>query len=287
MNRRRFLALSAAALCPVTALAADWQGTGLGTSLSLRLVGGTPAQTRHAFRRVELELAHIEATASLYRDSTLTRLNRDGHLAEPSADFLNLLTLADQIHHATAGAFDPTVQPLWLAIAKDTDQTAARQNIGWTRVTLGPDEIRLAPGQALTLNGIAQGWAADRIAIILREEGFANALIDMGETQALGLREDGQPWQARITTPTGQPLADIPLTNRALATSSPKGTLIGMGHPHILGPKGQAAKWQTVSVSAQTAAVADALSTAFTLMDRPSIDAALALFPEAKLETIA
>lgn len=287
MNRRRFLALSAAALCPVSAYAAEWQGTGLGAALSLRLVGGTPAQTRHAFRQVERELARIEATASLYRDSSLTRLNRDGRLAYPSPALFDLLTLAGTIHTATAGAFDPTVQPLWLAIAHGTDQTAARQSIGWGKLRLTPEDIRLAPGQALTLNGIAQGWAADRIATILRADGFANALIDMGEVQALGTREDGQPWQARITDPNAQPLGDIALSNRALATSSPKGTLIGMGQPHILGPQGQLAQWQTVSVSAPSAAVADALSTAFTLMDRPAITLALAQFPNATLEALA
>lgn len=287
MNRRRFLSLTAVALCPLSAHAAEWQGTGLGTTLALRLVGGTPAQTRHAFRKVEQEITRVEAAASLYRDSSLTRLNRDGHLAHPAADFLALLALAGAVHTATAGVFDPTVQPLWLAIAKGGDQTAAQELIGWGRLSLSPEAIRLAPGQALTLNGIAQGWAADRIAAALKAEGFTNALIDMGEVQALGTREDGRPWQARSMTPEGRPLADIALTNRALATSSPRGTLIGSGQPHILGPKGQSARWSTVSVSAGSAAVADALSTAFTLMDRPAIDAALVHFPDARLEALA
>jgi FAD:protein FMN transferase len=287
MNRRRFLTLTAAALCPLSAHAAEWQSTGLGAMLSLRLVGGSPAQARRAFRKVEQDIARIEATASLYRDSSLTRLNRDGHLAHPAPDFYALLTLAGEVHNATAGAFDPTVQPLWRAIAMGGDQTAAQRLVGWTQVTLTLQDIRLAPGQALTLNGIAQGWAADRIAAILRAEGFGNALIDMGEVQALGSRQDGQPWQARITDQNAQPLADIALSNRALATSSPRGTLIGAGQPHILGPKGQPPQWQTVSVSAESAAVADALSTAFTLMDCPAITTALVHFPDAKLETLA
>lgn len=288
ITRRRFLTLTAAALAsPVgAAQMTEWHGTGFGAALSLRLVGGSPVQAQTTFRRVEAEIARIEATASLHRASDLSRLNRDGRLAYPSKGLMHLLTLADQVHHATRGAFDPTVQPLWLATANGGDTKAARARIGWSRVAIEPQEVRLAAGQALTLNGIAQGWAADRIAALLRDNGYDNALIDMGEVQALGRRADGQTWQARIQSPEGKTLADTELTNRALATSSPRGTLIGTDQPHILGPMGQMTCWSTVSVSADSAAIADALSTAFTLMDRAGIDAALAGFPGARLEAI-
>ena len=285
MNRRRFLTLTAAALAPLpghAATLATWEGTGLGTALSLHLAGAAPHQARQAFTRVETEIARIETLASLYRDSALTRLNRDGHLAWPSPDLLDLLTLSGQVHAATEGAFDPTVQPLWRALAEGTDTAKARKAIGWDRIRLSPEEIRLDPGQSLTLNGVAQGWAADRIAALLHAQGFTDALVDMGEIAALG--ENG--WPAVITDPGGKPLAETRLTNRALATSSPRGTLVN-GQPHILGPQGQPPVWQTVSVSAPSAALADALSTAFCLMDRASIDAALTRFPEARIEALA
>ncbi|WP_333818218.1 FAD:protein FMN transferase, partial [Tabrizicola sp.] len=271
MNRRRFLIVTAAALAPLPGHAAtltSWEGTGLGTALSLHLVGADPHHARQTFARVEAEIARIETLASLHRDSALTRLNRDGHLAWPAPDLIEILTLAGQVHTATGGTFDPTVQPLWLALAQDTDITQARSLIGWNRVHLSREEIKLDPGQALTLNGIAQGWAADRIAALLRAQGFTEALVDMGEIAALG--ENG--WPAVIADPKGNPLAETRLTNRALATSSPRGTLVN-GQPHILGPQGQPPLWQTVSVSAPSAALADALSTAFCLMDRASIDA--------------
>lgn len=285
MNRRRFLTLSAAAVAPLPGHAATlttWEGTGLGTALNLRLVGASPHQARHTFARVEAEVARIETLASLHRDSALTRLNRDGHLAWPSSDLLGLLSLAGRVHGATGGAFDPTVQPLWIALAEGTDTTKARKAIGWDRIRLSPEEVRLDPSQALTLNGIAQGWAADRIAALLRAQGFNDALVDMGEIAALG--ESG--WPAVITGPDGTPLAETRLANRALATSSPRGTLVN-GQPHILGPQGQPPVWQTVSVSAPEAAIADALSTAFCLMDRAAIDAALVHVPDARLEVLA
>jgi len=284
MNRRRFLTLTAAALAPLPGHAETvtaWEGTGLGTSLSLRLRGAALHHARQTFARVEAEITRIESLASLYRDSALTRLNRDGHLAWPSPDLVDLLTLAGQVHAATGGAFDPTVQPLWLALANGTETETACGLIGWDRIHLTPEEIRLDPGQALTLNGIAQGWAADRIAALLRAQGFTEALVDMGELAALGQRG----WPAVIADPDGATLTETRLANRALATSSPRGTLVN-GQPHILGPQGQPPLWQTVSVSAPSAAVADALSTAFCLVERPAIDAALAQFPDASLEVV-
>jgi thiamine biosynthesis lipoprotein len=284
VNRRRFLTLTAAALSSLPGHAetlTEWQGTGLGTALSLRLLGAAPHHARQVFVRVEAEVKRIESLASLHRDSALTRLNRDGHLAWPSPDLLELLALAGQLHTTTSGAFDPTVQPLWLALASGTDTAKARMLIGWDRIRLSPAEIRLDRGQSLTLNGIAQGWAADRIADVLRAQGFTEALIDIGEIAALGTES----WPILITGPDGTKLEEARLTNRALATSSPRGTLVN-GQPHILGPQGQLPLWQTVSVSAPSATVADALSTAFCLMDRPAIDRALRAFPDARIEAL-
>ncbi|MCV2865825.1 FAD:protein FMN transferase [Albidovulum sediminicola] len=289
MNRRRFLMMTAC-LCAARAEAAptvEWQGAGFGTALSLRLVGADPLRARRTLRRVEAEIERIEASFSLRRDSALTRLNRDGHLAWPSPEFRALMGLCARAHAATDGAFDPTVQPLWRARAEGGDTEAARAAIGWNRVRVEEREIRLAPGQALTFNGIAQGWAADRIAALLRAEGYGDALIDMGEVQALGHRQDGGDWIAAIAAPSGSRLAESRLLNRALATSSPLGTVIGGGQAHILGPAGQAPLWSTVSVSAPEAAVADALSTAFCLMERPAMDAALRAFPGARIEIAA
>jgi FAD:protein FMN transferase len=286
--RRRFLTIAAAALAaPASGREAVWTGRALGAEVTIRLADTAPTAGPRLWRRIEAALERIEAQFSLYRDSALTRLNRDGRLAQPDPTVLALFRLAGAVHAATGGVFDPTIQPLWLATAQGGDLDAARALTGWGRVRLSETEIALDRGMGLTFNGIAQGEAADRLAALLSAEGYRDVLIDAGEIAALGRPAPGRDWTAAIAGPDGREIARTRLTDRALATSSPMGTVIGKGRPHILHPAGLAPRWSTVSVSAPMAAVADALSTAFCLMDKAAIHRALAAFPGARLEALA
>ena len=46
-------------------------------------------------------------------------------------------------------------------------------------------------GAAITLNGIAQGYATDRVVDMLRTGGLSTTLVNMGEIRAIGARADG------------------------------------------------------------------------------------------------
>jgi thiamine biosynthesis lipoprotein len=78
------------------------------------------------------------------------------------------------------------------------------------------------------------------------------------------------------------------LHDRALATSAAFGTRIGPAgnRAHIIGPVGQDPRWSVVSISANSAALDDALSTAGVLMTRPAIDAVLAAFSGTRIEAL-
>lgn len=293
-TRRRFLSISAAAMVlPGAATAvtrtARWSGVALGASASVTLAGISPLDARPIFAGLEVELARLERIFSLYHpDSALVRLNQMGHLAAPPTELLDLLTLAGAVHDATDGAFDPTVQPLWQALAGGGDVTAARQCIGWEGLRMNVQEVRFErPGMALTLNGIAQGEITDRIAALLTRKGFDNILVDMGEIAARGQRDDGTAWQAGIATPQGDIVHRISLRDRALATSAPKGTSLTAGQGHILGPQGQEPRHSLVTLSAPKAALADGLSTALCLLDNKAGQRAVAHFPGVAIEHIA
>jgi thiamine biosynthesis lipoprotein len=288
VTRRRCLALCAATLATPSGASVPvqrWRGRALGAELRLDVVGADRAQAWRLWRQVSGELARIERSFSLLVISELTRLNATGVLAHPGAEMRAMMELANRVHAATDGAFDPSVQAIWLALAEGRDPVRAQA--GWDRVQRGPDGIVLPAGMALTFNGIAQGWAADRIAGLMRAAGFANVLIDMGEISALGRNAEGLGWSAGIVAPDGQLLRRLRLQDRALATSSPGATRVGPSrHPHILHSTGRRPLWSTVSVSAPRAALADALSTAFCLMTEAEIARALACFPAATLAAI-
>lgn len=295
LTRRRFITIAAAmapSLAPSLALARApvhvETDIALGAKITLRLEH--PDAPRIA-RLAMAEIRRLERIFSLYLPgSDLARLNRDGRLDDPAFELLECLTLAGAVHSASAGRFDPTVQPLWLAEAAacgagqrlaDTDRDRARALVDWSAVSVTSDAIALRPGMALTLNGIAQGYFADRVAALLVDQGLSRALIDTGEMVALS---EGD-WPVRLSSG-----ASIPLQGRAIATSAPLGmTFGGDGRSsHILDPRtGYPVRswWSAVSISAPSAALADALSTAACLTeDRATLDALCGAFPDVAVE---
>lgn len=300
ISRRRMLTILAAATTfPASAMArADmhtWQGRALGARATLRLAHPDAAAIA---ARVAAEIDRLEDVFSLFRpDSALSRLNRQGSLEVPPFELLQCLSLAGRVHDATESRFDPTIQPLWRVYAdsaiegrapETSDLAAARNVIGWNKVQFAPDRITLKPGMALTLNGIAQGLIADRIADLLADGGLDNVLIDTGEFRALGGEPEGDAWPVQLAA-GGQ----VPLKTRALATSAPKGTTFGEGkngESHILDPKTGAPVrplWREISISAPSAGLADALSTAACLYrDQTDIENCLTAFNGTKLEAI-
>ncbi len=294
MNRRRFLTVSAAALAfpqgaAASAAEARWQGAALGAPASVILAGIDQTEARPVFARLEMALDRLEGIFSLYRpESALSLLNRDGRLQAPPPEMLEVLSTAGTLHDGSEGAFDPTVQPLWQALATGGDAEAAQTLVGWNRVRLDTKEIRLArPGMALTLNGIAQGYVTDRIAALLRREGFGNVVVDIGEIAASGTRPGGAPWQAGISDVSGRVVHRVALRDRALATSAPQGTLLRGGRGHILDPGGAAPRQSLVAVSAQSAMLADGLSTTLCLLDARQGQALAARCGDARIEFIA
>jgi thiamine biosynthesis lipoprotein len=256
MRRRRFLAIAAGfAAMPASARAsARWEGIALGAKARIELAG-PEAVTRPALAAALAAIREAEARFSLYDPaSTLSRLNSAGGLDPMPARFAALMARVDSLHAATAGLFDPTVQPVWAALARGAAPDWA--TIGWERVRRGGAAIRLGPDQALTLNGIAQGFATDMVVDTLRAHGLTDALVDIGEQAALGSRRLG------LVDPGAGRVGALTLRDGAIATSSPRATPLG-AHGHVLHPSGpRAPSWSSVTVEASDATLADGMSTA-------------------------
>jgi len=260
---------------------ARWQGIALGAPARIDLLGVEPERARVAIAAALDELARLEAIFSLFDPtSALSRLNRAGRLDEPPPELVEVLGLARRLAALSEGAFDPTVQPLWQAVARDAtrqERGAARRLVDWRDLEVSPEAVVLRrPAMGLTLDGIAQGYLTDRVAERLRAGGIERVLVDLGELRALGPRPDGRPW--RIGREGGAPFA---LVEGALATSR----AVVDGRPRILDPRtGEPpASPEPVTVLAPEAVVADGLSTALAVTDPAGAERLLAAFPGKRL----
>ncbi|CAM5778540.1 FAD:protein FMN transferase [Castellaniella caeni] len=312
LSRQRFLGITAAsaALLGSTPLHAAlsrpdalpepvvWRGVALGADAQMQLLHPDRARAEQLIELALGEIQRLEKVFSLYReDSALVRLNRDGQLDSPPGDLCRLLSEACAFARLTGGYFDPTVQPLWnwylqreqqgarpVFDARAVDATLRR--IGYQAIDIEAERIRFRrPDMAVTLNGIAQGYITDRVTELLRTQGLEHAMIDLGEARSLGQPGSDRPWRAGIAKPDApaQLLETIELHDQALATSGGYGTPLDASGQltHLFDPHTGSAQpiWRSVSVRAADATTADALSTAFSLMQESKIRDIVSVFP--------
>jgi FAD:protein FMN transferase len=306
LSRRRFIGVTAAAaglgLVPFGHAAkaegqlVSWHGQAMGAVASLQVHHHDRAAAERLVERALAEVHRLEQVFSLYREDTaLVALNRHGILVAPPADLVAVLAECRRCWELTGGAFDPTVQALWILYRdhfsradadpqgpKERELRRALERVGFGQVTFDANRIVLPRrGIGLTLNGIAQGYVTDRVVDILRAGGIVSSLVDMGEPRAVGSRPSGEPWRVGISDPDrperiGETLE---VADQAVATSSAYG--FRFDHQgrfnHLFDPRtGMSAElYRSVTVTMPSGTAADALSTAFSLM--PPEDIGLAL----------
>ncbi len=294
VNRRQFLSLStgAATLMMHRALSGHEPATqphvrsaeALGTQVNFTVFHPDEAIAHLALDAALERIEHVEELMSLYRpDSQLSLLNRQGVLRHPHPhpDLVAVLTRAAELSRLTQGAFDVTVQPLWRLYAdragdgdlpSEAELEKVQQRIGWQHVRIESDIITFdRAGMQVTLNGVAQGLAADLAQEALKEQGIEHALIDAGELNAMGSPLRRESWHIAVQHPreTGS-IAKTGLQDRCLSTSGDYATHFtdDHRHHHLLDPRTglSPAQWASVSVAAPSALEADALSTALFIL---------------------
>lgn len=282
LTRRHALHLALGLLCTPAAGAHSLQWRervllGLGTTLWLRAAHADANRADAALDAAVRALRHVERQMSLFDpDSALCRLNREGVLRDPDAHLVAVLQLARRVAAGSSGAFDASVQPLWAAwqrahaeqrLPTQAELKAARARVDWRAVHVTPERITLRrPGMALTLNGIAQGYAADLARAALREHGIEHALLDTGEWATLGRAPADAPWVLGIADPRDAQrlVARLQPQGRAVATSSDAQLAFTADRRehHIVDPRSGHSPPQLASVTvvAPSAVLADALT---------------------------
>ena len=286
MKRRQILQLGMGLTLGVSAAAREslvWQErslVGFGTTLWIKAAHTDSGRLQQALNESVKAIRSVEKQMSLFDpDSSLSRLNRLGELHKPDAELVSVLTLAQHVSMRSAGAFDVTMQPLWgLWSSHSQTQTVpsakallqTRSLVNWRALTVSPEVVRLnVKGMGVSLNGIAQGYAADKVRAVLQSHGVQHALIDTGETSVLGQSSKAEDWRFAVepSAPTAVTPPVISPEGWALATSSDSHTVFSADHVHhhILNPHtgDSPSHWALVSVIAPSCALADALTKVF------------------------
>jgi thiamine biosynthesis lipoprotein len=285
--------LRAAPAAPGTMSRSDIPGTGLaaysgaglafGTTVSVTLLHDIPKQAERAIEDALGQVRHVDALMSLYREnSQVAILNRQGFLDKPHPLLLTVLRQSQQLAARTDGAFDITVQPLWMAHAGASregtplpllDLHAARGRVDWRKLSVSDRQIVLREeGMAITLNGIAQGFASDLALAALKARNIRHALLDTGEFASVGRPSPQRPWMLGVRDPRNETalLATLPLENRSMATSGDYEAAFtpDFSSHHIVDPATGVSPQElaSVSVTAPSGMLADGMSTALLVM---------------------
>ncbi len=249
------------------------RGTAFGTIVSITASGRSNAQVNGAIDASFGQIRAVEKSMSVYdRDSEISRLNRTGRLSNPSDLFKAVLAIAGNVFDQTKGAFDPTVQPLWLAwqSGHELGRLPGRKELIAPLAKVGFAGYSLAEtqGRQLTFNGIAQGFACDLVATELTRHGITRAMFDTGEPGRIGTSSNLIPVQH-----PRQPQAfvgTIDVTGGFLATSGDYLTSFSpdFSAHHIFDPATgfSPTELASVSVLAPSGALADAYATAMMVM---------------------
>ncbi len=256
---------------------------------SVILNPGSGRRVMHASDALDLVHA-LESQMSVYREeSELSQLNRraGSEAVDVEEQLFQLLLESRRLCVETDGAFDPTSGPLialWRRCRDDSriptevEISVALEQTGMGHIVFdeSAESVRFdRAGIELNLGGIGKGYALDRAAEHLRQQGLDDWLFHGGHSSILACGDHNRlgGWPVGIRNPLfpKQRFATILLKDQAMSTSGSSVQYFrhgGRRYGHILDPR---TGWPvegslSVTVLAPTAAEADALSTAFFVM---------------------
>jgi thiamine biosynthesis lipoprotein len=241
------------------------------------------------------QVDELEAQLSVFRESSeISLINREAATQAVPVEhsLFDLLSLCKSLHEQTERAFDITVGPLtrcWgflrrggrIPVAAELEH--ARSLVGSQKVLLD-DETRtirfIRDGMEINLGSIGKGYALDRVAASMRGR-VGNALLNAGASSiyAAGGGDRSEGWSVGLRDPRNKNrrLARLRLRDCALSTSGSEEQFFeheGRRYGHIIDPRSgwPAQRVTSVSVVARSAAISDALATAFFIGGREVVE---------------
>ena len=254
----------------------------MGTLANITVLAPSKNLGEEAIGQAFVEIQRQIGIFDRYNSSTpLSVLNQDGRLQGAPNELLEVVDFSTNLHVRTGGKFDVTIAPVVNLLEHSQGQPSA-QDLKAALALVNSKElhrqgnnVRLgASGMAVTLDGVAKGFIADRAAHVLSQAGVNDFLIDAGGDIRVSGTSDGlhRPWRVAIEDPDkqGKYPTIIEMTGGAVATSGGYEIFYDPTRKstHLLNPAtGRSPQYvRSVSVKAPTVKEADALATAVSIM---------------------
>lgn len=249
------------------------------TQAAITVYGNNKASAEECARLFEQLDKLLSVTAE---NSSVAKLNKRGYV-EASDELSYIISQANRIKEETNGAFNVCVYPLvklWgfttgeHRVPTDDEIKAAALKVASSSVWVENGNAVLSEGALVDFGAIAKGYASEKMAHILKENGVGAAVISLGgNIRTVGKKPDGTDWRIGINSPNGNGIiGTLSLGEAAVVTSGSylrcfeeNGTL----YHHIIDPQSgypAANGLVSVTVVADDATLADGLSTAFFVM---------------------
>jgi len=298
-NRRKFVKIIAfSALCSTAYgfynlfdnkkyIKSKWTGNVLNNNVTLEIHSNKGKNNNIIFSQINNFITKADEVFNLQNpNSEIVLLNKNKEILNPSPYLIEVIKKSQIISEQTNGYFDITVQPLWnyyykhfilegnVAYPNNNNLKNLKNSINWKNVELKNNIIVLKNNSSITLNGIAQGWITDKVVEIINNNNISNTLVDFGETYAAGNYENNRPWNIELQSAEGNNRI-INLTNKAVATSSPSGTIFEptKKYHHIFNPLTGLSenKFDTVSIVSNKAWLSDSIATSALLLSKKEL----------------
>ena len=286
LKRRQFLKFSAS---PNTKPDGYWLHLNR-PAMACRFEATLPSSDRAGTNVARSALAEVdrhEQQLTIFRDSSeVSYINRTAasHPVPVEPSLFALLLLSQQLCLDTEGAFDITSGPLsdcW-GFLRRQGRVPAPAEIDSARALAGADRLQLdresrtirfdRPGVRINFGAIGKGYALDRVAAKMVTR-VHSALLSAGSSsvRAIGSGDRRQTgWIVGVRHPRqkNRRLAILRMRNCSMATSGGEEQFFehnGKSYGHIIDPRSgmPAETVNSVTVVADSAAVADGLATAF------------------------
>jgi thiamine biosynthesis lipoprotein len=261
----------------------------MGTIVNLVIISENRIAASAAIDACLDRMTELESVLSRFQpESQLSKLNRSGVLTEAHPALLGLVKRSLELSQLSGGAFDITVKPLLdlyeatPGVLPSTRQiNQALQLVGFSKIVLAGQTLSFAqPDMSITLDGIAKGFIVDKGIDVLKDFGYENALVEAsGDLMGLGEKAPQTPWKVGLQSPRGKIgnlIASFDIQDRAIATS---GDYMQTFTPdfsshHIIDPRSghSSPELASVSITANTVALADALATTVMVVGKSGLE---------------